>query len=167
MLMRLGLVPLGAAVAFVMVSCCLAAEPGEQAAADFQVVIRYVDLHFGTWTYDVRPAGLTVSVEGEGNPRKELCKSPIPIDQVIEWRRFLSALPLDKLASEYVDADPLGEDGGLFYFTFSVQKAGGGSRAIKAAPAPPAELAALCYRVMALVPADCVRWPKLYCERTK
>jgi hypothetical protein len=80
-------------------------------------------------------------------------------DQAVEWARFVSNFPVETLALEYID--PLVDDA-LYGFTFSIRKAGSAARTILVVPLPQGDLAKLCNRVNALVPAGCAPWP-MYC----
>lgn len=132
--------------------------PAATASSDqFEVEIRdFYGAEGYTYVYRLRVGGLAVSLENDfGRPAKELCRVPLSAARADEWIRFIASFPLDTLASEYVDP---GVDDGL-QMTFSVKRGDGTPRIIHVANMFQADLAVLCDRVAAMVPAECARRP--------
>lgn len=144
-------------MAFASVAWCAATPPAATSDDASEVIIRdFYGVEGYTYVYRVHPGTLTVWVENDfGRPAKELCKVPLTADRAHEWARFLAAFPLDTLESEYVDRSV---DDGL-QITFSVRRGANSPRVIRVANAFQADLAVLCDRVAALVPAECVHQP--------
>lgn len=142
------------------VMCASAAPSVDQPAVGFHVVVHHTDLHLGTVVYDLRPSALIATLERPRDPsRPELCSRRLTAEQADEWDHFLEGIPVDRLLPEVVEPT---EDGALFMFKFSISTRGAAARTIRVEPSPRGDLAKVCRRIQALVPANYVPW-SMYC----
>ena len=152
------MIMIAAGVVALVAAVGLGAPPASAGPAPtFEVVVRdFYGAEGYTYVYDLRPDRLVVTLENDfGRPAKELCTALLSADQVREWVRFFTDFPLESLAPEYVN--PAVDDGQQL--TFSVRRGEAPPRVIQLANEFQADLAVLCDRVAALVPAKCVPRP--------